>query len=144
MRRLLLAFAVLGCGRSDPSAPKAVPSTEAVKTAEPPSPQKSVAALTPEEAWSGVLAALQAHDAAALSRYATAHGIASLEKGAVGEPKKTAFARWSKAWAAWEIRWIKREPGRAEARVGPQAKEHGLVFVKTDSGWKLERWAPGD
>jgi len=121
-----------------------VPPTEAVKTAEPSSPQKSVAALTPEEAWSGVLAALQAGDDAALARVATVDGIASLEKRVVGEPKKTAFARWGKGWSAWEVRWTKREPTRVEARLGPEVKEAGLVFVKTDTGWKLDRWTPGD
>jgi len=144
MRWLLLGFAMTACARNDASAPTAVPSTEAVKTAEAPSPQTSVAALTPEEAWSGVLAALQAGDDVALARYATADGIASLEKRVVGEPKKTAFARWGKGWSAWEIRWTKREPARAEANLGPQVKEHGLVFVKTDAGWKLDRWTPGE
>jgi hypothetical protein len=87
---------------------------------------------------------LSAGDDVALARAATPAGIASLEKGVSGEDKHVAFARWGKGWAAWEVRWKKRDEGRAEASLGPEAKEHGLEFVRTPEGWKLDRWMPGE
>lgn len=103
-----------------------------------------MAASSAEDAWRDVLAAMTAGDDAALARAATPAGLASLEKGLSGEDKHVAYARWAKAWSAWEVRWKKRDEARAEAALGPDAKEHGLVFVRADGGWKLERWTPGE
>jgi len=99
---------------------------------------------SPDDAWLQLLAALRAGDSAAIGRLTTSAGLASLRAGARGEPEATAFARWGKGWAGWEIRWRSRTADRAEAWLGPQSKEHGLVFVRTGADWRLERWSPGE
>lgn len=102
------------------------------------------AADSPEACWSKLLAAMKSGDLEAIKRFTTEAGLASLESGAGGEDKRVAFARWGKGWEAWEIRFKKREKDRAEAALGPEAKEHGLVFVVRGGSWKLDRWTPGE
>lgn len=119
-----------------PVAPSASPSTSASAA-----PRVSGAA-TPEAAWRGLLAAMR--DGSAIEPWATSRGVASLEAGARGEPTKTAYARWGKGWQAWEVRWTTRDADAAHANLGPEVKEHGLDFVRTPDGWKLDRWQPGE
>jgi len=139
IRFALLAVMCASCARSEPR-----PNGTASCCVSSASAKPSTGAASAEDAWKEVLAAMQAGDDAALARVATPAGIASLEKGVSGEDKHVAFARWGKGWAAWEVRWKKRDAERAEAALGPEAKEHGLVFVRTAEGWKLDRWTPGE
>lgn len=104
----------------------------------------SAGASSPEEAWLGLLTAMRAGDESAMARFATSGGIASLEAGARGEAKATAFRRWGEGWSKWSIRWKARAADRANAMLGPEAKEHGLDFARTPEGWKLDRWSPGE
>lgn len=104
----------------------------------------AVAEDTPEAAWDRLLAAMRGGDEPAIARYTTPAGLASLEKRVIDEPRKVAFARWGKGWAAWEVRWKKKTATEAEASLGPEVKEHGLSFVKVDGSWKLNRWMPGE
>ncbi|MGZ3421418.1 MAG: hypothetical protein ACXWUG_01960 [Polyangiales bacterium] len=131
---VLLAFSA--CARSDP---KIGPAPDPSVASSPPVPVLSV-----EQTWRALLAAMRSGDDAAIERYTTTAGRASLEKGVSGEDKHVAFARWGKGWADWEIRWKKHDALRAEAALGPEAKEHGLVFVFVDGAWKLDRWLPGE
>jgi hypothetical protein len=133
---LLLAACFSACARAErpPEPASCCVSSASVKPASD----------SPEICWTKLLEAMRGGDDAAIKRYTTEAGLASLEKGAGTEDKHTAFARWGKGWAAWEVRWKKRDPTRAEASLGPEAKEHGLVFVFSDGAWKLERWTPGE
>jgi hypothetical protein len=141
MVRLAVVCVLLinGCARADPRPNGIAPCCVSSASAKP-----TVGAGSPDDAWKNVLAAMQAGDDAALARFATPAGIASLESGAHGEDKHVAFKRWGKGWGEWEVRWHKRDAERAEAWLGPEAKEHGLVFVRTTDGWKLDRWTPGE
>ena len=138
MRYAWVAVLLLGCARSEPRPNGTASCCVSSASARP------NGAATAEDAWRAVLAALSAGDDQGLARAATPAGIASLEKGVSGEDKHVAFARWGKGWGAWEVRWKKRDADRAEASLGPEAKEHGLVFVRTPDGWKLDRWMPGE
>ena len=133
---------LVGCAR------QAEPSIGSAPEGSRSAPSATVAPLvgaeTPEAAWKGLLAAMQAGDDLALARFATPNGIASLDARVTDEPRHTAFRRWGKGWAAWEIRFRKRTADRAEAVLGPEVKEHGLVFVRAEGTWKFERWTPGD
>lgn len=83
-------------------------------------------------------------DSVAIAQLTTPAGLASLRAGVHGEPEYVAFARWGKGWAEWEVRWKPESNGKIEAALGPEVKEHGLSFVKTPEGWKLDRWMPGE
>ncbi len=87
---------------------------------------------------------MKGSDDEAIKRLTTPAGLASLEAGVGSEDRRTVFARWGKGWEAWEVRFKKREKDRAEAALGPEAKEHGLVFVVSGGSWKLDRWTPGE
>jgi hypothetical protein len=87
---------------------------------------------------------MRAGDEAAMARFATNGGIASLEAGVRGEAKAAAFRRLGEGWSTWSIRWKARAGDRASAMLGPEAKEHGLDFARTPEGWKLDRWSPGE
>ncbi|MFO0547113.1 MAG: hypothetical protein U0271_01930 [Polyangiaceae bacterium] len=100
------------------------------------------AASSPEVAWQDLLAAMRAGEP--LEPYATVNGIRSLEAGVHGESRATTFARWGTSWQSWEVRWVERTDTQARANLGPEVKEHGLLFVRTPSGWKLDRWQPGE
>lgn len=101
-------------------------------------------AATPELAFHGLLAAMTANDLPGVQRLTTEKGLASLDAGRAGSPRSEVFPRWGKAWAGWAVRWKERDGAHARARLGPEVKEHGLDFVKTDQGWKLDRWSPGE
>lgn len=132
----VLVLLLVACARSDP---------HIGPSPEPPVPSSQAApAISVEETWRALLAAMRAGDDAAIERYTTASGRASLEKGVSGEDKHVAFARWGKGWVDWELRWKKRDATRAEAALGPEAKEHGLTFVLIEGAWKLDRWQPGE
>jgi hypothetical protein len=140
MARLALVVVFLvGCARSEPR-----PNGTASCCVSSSSAKPTVGAASAEDAWQLVLVALKTGDDAALARSVTPAGIASLEAGVSGEDKHVVFARWGKGWSAWEVRWKKRDAERAEAALGPESKEHGLVFVLTAEGWKLDRWMPGE
>jgi hypothetical protein len=104
---------------------------------------RAIGASSPEDAWRELCAAMR--DGRPVEPFATRAGIDSLEAQVRGEPRATAFARWGAGWGSpqWEVRWRSRESDRAEAFAGPEAKEHGLSFVRTPEGWKLDRWLPG-
>ncbi len=108
------------------------------------SPLVTPGAASPEEAWRELCAAMR--DGRPVEPFATSAGIESLEAQVRGEPRATAFARWGASWSSpqWEVRWRSRGGSRAEAVAGPESKEHGLVFVRTPDGWKLNRWVPGE
>ena len=96
------------------------------------------------DVWPIVLAALRAGDATILAKWTTPAGLASLRAGVHGEPEQVAFKRWGEGWSKWELRWKQSAPDRASASMGPEVKEHGLEFVRTPDGWKLDRWSPGE
>jgi hypothetical protein len=97
------------------------------------------------DTWQRLLAAMRAGDLPAMAQLTTPAGMASLRKGVHDEPETTAFARWGKGWAAWgPPRWRKRSADRAEAALGPEAKAHGLSFIKSGADWRLDRWTPGE
>jgi len=87
---------------------------------------------------------MKTRDEKEVERLTTKAGLASLEAGVHDEKRADVFERWGKGWTEWEIRWKKRTEDRAEAWLGPEVKEHGLVFVRVDGGWKLDRWSPGE
>jgi hypothetical protein len=136
---LLYMIVVAGCARSEPPnglAPCCVSSTSA--------PSGSVSSSSPEDAFRLLLTAMRDGDDAVIARLTTPAGLASLERGVGDEDKRVAFARWGKGWSAWELRFGVRTDTRAEAALGPEAKEHGLLFVRTTEGWKLSQWTPGE
>ncbi len=135
----VVALVSAGCARSEPP-PNGTPAC-CVSSA---SAKPKTGAASAEDAWKQLLAAMRAGDDAGIARSATVDGIGSLARGAGTEDKHVAFARWGKGWSEWEVRWKKRDADRAEAALGPEAKEHGLVFVRTSEGWKLDRWMPGE
>lgn len=142
MRRILLVVVLLGCARAERPMSTG-PASCCVSSA---SAKPAKAAESVEQAWTKLLEAMRAGDDAAIERYTTANGRASLEKALHGEDKHVAYARWGKGWAAWETRWKSRTNDRAEAVMGPEVKEHGLSFILEPSAnvWKLERWSPGE
>lgn len=140
---IVIAALTVGCGRSE-SLPNGTASCCVSSASAKPSASPSVGAASAEDAWKQLLAAMRAGDDAGIARYATIDGIKSLAAGAGTEDKHVAFARWGKGWSEWEVRWKKRDNDRAEAALGPEAKEHGLVFVRTSEGWKLDKWLPGE
>ncbi len=97
-----------------------------------------------EAAWQKVLATLQAGDKKALGAVATAKGLQSL----IGEKGDALTAQQMQAreqvWAKWPLRWVKKSETTVNATMGPEAKEHGLEFVKTSEGWKFNEWTPGE
>lgn len=134
---------LLGCqeqprARTDGLAPCCVSSTSAKPSA------SAVAAGSVEQAWTSLLAAMRAGDDAAIAKWTTPAGLASLRAGVHGEPEHTAFARWGEGWSKWEVRWKQKTGERATASLGPEAKEHGLELVRSPDGWKLDRWSPGE
>jgi hypothetical protein len=148
----LTANVAMACARGDrPSGPAACCVSPAPRPSSAGGADSAVhaSARSPEEAWRKLLAAMRAGDEAAIASHATSAGVASLEAGAQeGAPpvaKKVAFARLGEALESWEVRWNGSERGdRAEAALGPTSKEHGLAFVRTAEGWKLDRWTRGD
>lgn len=142
MRRLVVSIAlVTACTRADP---RVSPDPAASSPASTETGLAAVGAPSPEEAWTRLLAAMRDGDDEAIARLTTAAGLASLEHGVIDEPRATAYARWGAGWAKWSIRWRTRTADRAEAALGPEPKEHGLRFVRTAEGWKLDRWTPGE
>jgi hypothetical protein len=129
----------LACAREPPSAAHPTPPDVASTSV----PRLDVDRATPEDAWHALLTALKAADEAATTRLTTKEGLASLRNG-LGADARDVLAKRADGWSRWEVRWKKRTDTRAEAMLGPEAKEHGLVFVRDDGGWRLERWSPGE
>jgi len=141
---LTLLFALVGC--TEPRANGPAPCCVSSTSAKPSASASTVASVvgSVEDAWTSLLAAMRAGDDAAIAKWTTPAGLASLRAGVHGEPEHTAFARWGAGWAKWEVRFKQKTPDRATASLGPEVKEHGLDFVHTPDGWKLERWSPGE
>ena len=141
MRSGLWLVLLLGCARAE-RPPEPASCCVSSASAKPVTPV--MASDSAESCWTRLLVAMRAGDDATIAILTTANGRASLEKGVSGEDKHVAYARWGKGWAAWEIRWTKRSDDRAEASLGPEVKEHGLIFVRESGAWKLDRWTPGE
>jgi hypothetical protein len=104
---------------------------------------RPAAAASPAAAWANVLAAMQSGDKDLLIQATTARGLKSL--AVEGWPRAREEMRsCGLAWTRWEFRLISQTETTARANLGPQVKEHGLEFVKTEAGWKLDLWTPGE
>jgi len=98
----------------------------------------------PQHAWETVLRAMQAGDKEALARACTEKGYQSLVKGRrPQEATPDDLKAWGKSWSSQELRFASDTEHEAHAKFGPEVKEHGVWFIKTAEGWKLDRWEPG-
>jgi hypothetical protein len=100
-------------------------------------------------AWQGVLQALQAGDKEAVARVTTSDGYESLIRNGMNGPHKDMTPEQMKslgqAWATWELRFTKITADAAAAELGPiSPAAPGLSFVRTEDGWKLDQFAPGE
>ncbi|MHC5056926.1 MAG: M56 family metallopeptidase [Planctomycetota bacterium] len=99
---------------------------------------------SPQQAFSLLLAAMREGNVSWIKRLTTDRGMESLQAGVGDEDKATVFKRWGRGWSQWEVRWVSITEDRATAHLGPEVKEHGLIFVRTETGWQLDRWTPGE
>ncbi len=143
LRRGLASAALLAtvsCTRESPSTARPDPVAATSTASSPPTPEAKGA---PEKAWADLLDALMRKDEPAIVKLTTKNGLDSLRQGH-GADWLDAVAGYAKGWSKWEVRWKKRSDTRAEAVMGPEVKEHGLLFVRDADGWKLEKWSPGE
>ncbi len=101
---------------------------------------------TPQQAWNSLLRGMQNGDEGEISRLTTKNGLDSLKKQTLDESHIEVFMRLGRAWAEYEIRWRKEnesDPDTASAFFGPESKEQGVRFIRTEEGWKLDEWMPG-
>jgi hypothetical protein len=139
--RWVVAVLIAGCARSEPRI-TSEPASCCVSSAS--AKPSATVADTPEACEQLLFAAMRAGDEAAIERYTTAKGRASIYDRIKGEERVVALKRWGKGWAEWETRWRKKTEDRAEAVMGPESKEHGLTFIRENGAWKLDRWQPGE
>ena len=142
---IAVLLAATRCGLSESRAPDS-PSpaaAEARPTSDGSADASEECARSSDEAWRALLAGMRAADDAAIARCTTPRGLASLRAGVRQEDEHVVFERWGRGWAAWEVRWRSVTAERATAALGPEAKEHGLVFLRTATGWSLDQGTPG-
>lgn len=102
------------------------------------------AAASPEAAWQAVLTAMQAGDKTALAKATTEKGCKSIMMSRQGqEITPQDMQSYGRAWAKWPLRFTRKTDDAAAANMGPEVREHGLEFVRTKEGWKLDQWMPG-
>jgi hypothetical protein len=107
-------------------------------------PQRRELSKLPQHAWETVLRAMQAGDKTALAQACTDRGYQSIVKGhRAQEISNDDLRALGKSWAKWEMRFTSQTADAAQANMGPADKEHGLKFIKTPDGWKLDQWLPG-
>jgi hypothetical protein len=95
-------------------------------------------------AWQAVASAMQAGDKQALAKVCTAKGYQSIVKGLRAQEASADDLRtWATAWSKWPLRFQSQTTTAAEASFGSELKEHGVWFIKTADGWKLDQWQPG-
>jgi hypothetical protein len=98
----------------------------------------------PQHAWETVLRAMQAGDKEALALACTAKGYQSIVKGQrTHEATPNDLKAWGKSWSGQAFRFTSETAETATASFGNEVKSHGLSFLKTADGWKLDLWAPG-
>jgi len=112
-------------------------------------PQKKVTLHAPimlaNNAWREVLLAMQAGDKDALAKACTEKGYQSIVKGIrAQEATADQLKGWAQAWSKWPLRIQSQTTTSLEVRFGSNIKEHGVSFLKTDDGWKLDQWLPGE
>jgi hypothetical protein len=112
-------------------------------------PEKKVTVHEPStlanNAWRAVLLAMQAGDKEALAKACTDKGYQSIVKGHRSqEAAAPDLKSWAQAWGQWPLRFQNQTVSSVEARFGSEIKEHGLWFIRTADGWKLDRWGPGE
>lgn len=98
---------------------------------------------TPEQALGSLMRALVIGKEEGVRSATTEKGYKSLTRLFEPELGKERFSRSGKRWLIMELHWGERTAERAEAHWGPAIKAAGLFFVKTDEGWKLDSWLPG-
>jgi hypothetical protein len=96
-----------------------------------------------DETWSGLLSAMQAGRVSEVQDFTTERGLVSLQARVGDKTQAVAFRRWGAIWARWPLRWRTIADDHATAVMGPEVKEHGLEFVRTAQGWRLDQWTPG-
>jgi hypothetical protein len=102
-------------------------------------------AVEAAKAWRELLHAMAARDEKQMRQLTTHAGFETLEKAVAGEDRMRVFEELGKGWQEWETRWQHSDsPDRIECRLGPESKEHLLVFKKTAEAWQLDRWTPGE
>lgn len=95
-------------------------------------------------AWQAVLTAMQAGNKTALTKVTTEKGHKSIIMSRRGqEITPQDMQSYGRAWAKWPLRFTRRTEDVASTHMGPEVKEHGLEFVRTKEGWKLDQWLPG-
>jgi hypothetical protein len=99
----------------------------------------------PQHAWETVLRAIQAGDKEALARACTAKGYQSIVKGhRAQEATPDDLKAWGKSWSGQAFRFTSETAETATASFGNEVKSHGVSFLKTADGWKLDGWRPGE
>ena len=99
---------------------------------------------SPQESFASLLVAMRDGDLAGVEELTTDRGMHSLLAGVGDEDKIAVFKRWGQGWSSWELRWQTPTEERATANLGPEPKEQWLDFIRTEGGWKLDRWVPGE
>jgi hypothetical protein len=100
---------------------------------------------TPDAAWQAVTRVMQAGDKEALAKVCTAKGYQSIVKGLRAQEASADDLRtWATAWSKWPLRFQSQTATAAEARFGSELKEHGVWFLQTADGWKLDQWLSGE
>ncbi|NWF72379.1 MAG: hypothetical protein HXY51_04915 [Nitrospirae bacterium] len=99
---------------------------------------------TPQQAWASLLAAMRSGDLSEVQRLTTSRGYSSLRTADPKESPRVLFHRLSTGWGKWAVRWKDVQDQRATAMMGPELKEHGLEFVRTAVGWRLDHWSAGE
>ena len=97
------------------------------------------------QAWNELVRTMRRRDEKGVRQLTTPSGFASLDKAVDGGHRIEVFERLGMGWQGWETRWRHSDaPDRVECRLGPEEKEHTLVFKKTAEGWKLDQWTPAE
>jgi hypothetical protein len=98
---------------------------------------------TPQNSWQALLSAMKSGSPEAVRGVTTEQGYRDLIKRIPESEIGKDLVIFGGSWSRMETRWKKMTPAEAEASVGPEVKEHGFRFVRTDAGWKLDASMPG-
>ncbi len=137
---LLVAHLSLGCSMERPLNP----SDAAGPTGRAAAKTGGAGDRDPEAVWADLLRSLRAADRAAIQRLTTAQGFQDLTIRANGvRLADEELRRLGAAWSTWQLRPKGGGEQERSYLMGPEIKEHTLVFSQTADGWRLARWHPG-
>lgn len=95
--------------------------------------------------WNALLKAMVARDERHVAQLTTDRGLGDLLRGVenAADARAERLHQLGSGWQRWPFVIIEDGEQTKKFRLGPVPKEHRIVFVLEDQGWKLDSWNPG-